>query len=142
MQTAGGRLVPVLGQLVRLLRELDPPDALSLATLGVLGRLARDGAQRLGELARAERATQPGMSQLVDRLARDGLVRRTPSPDDGRVVLVEVTRAGRSAYDGELRRLAHLLDRRLAGLPSADRAAVDAALPVLDALTRTEAAVS
>lgn len=141
METAGGRLVPVLGQLVRLLRE-DAADSPSLATLGVLGRLTRDGAQRLGELARAERASQPGMTQLVDRLARDGLVRRTPSPDDGRVVLVEVTAAGRAAYADTLRRLGELLDLRLAGLPAADRHSLDAALPVLDALTRLDLEVA
>jgi DNA-binding MarR family transcriptional regulator len=142
METTGGRLVPVLAQLVRLLRELEPRDQLSLVTLSVLGRLHREGARRLTDLARAERATQPAMSQLVDRMARDGLVRRIASVDDGRVTLVELLPAGGAAYDDQLRLLGELLDARLSGVPAGDRALVDAALPVLDALCRRGAEVA
>lgn len=34
------------------------------------------------------------VTSIVDRLQADGLVRRLPSPDDGRVTLVELTTAG------------------------------------------------
>jgi DNA-binding MarR family transcriptional regulator len=37
-------------------------------------------------------------TQLVDRLAADGLVRRVPDPDDRRSIRIEVTDAGRSRY--------------------------------------------
>jgi DNA-binding MarR family transcriptional regulator len=37
-----------------------------------------------------------GMTRLLDRLERKGLVRRQPHPDDRRSVVIEVTPAGRS----------------------------------------------
>src|SRR5690242_6512798 len=95
VKPTGSEVVPVLAGLVRLLRQTDTSDGLSPVATAVLGRLSRDGAQRLTELARSERASQPGMTQLVGRLERGGLVRRVPDPHDGRGVLVEATDPGR-----------------------------------------------
>src|SRR5947209_5301058 len=48
-------------------------------------------AERLG-------CVKSNATQLVDRLAADGLVRRVPDPDDRRSILIEVTDEGRSRY--------------------------------------------
>ena len=42
------------------------------------------------------------MTSTLDRLERQGLVRRVPNPEDRRSVLVEVTEAGRALCDGFL----------------------------------------
>jgi DNA-binding MarR family transcriptional regulator len=51
--------------------------------------------QRLGSLNAAVRITQPSVSRAVARMETHGWLRRTSSPDDGRAVLIAITRAGR-----------------------------------------------
>lgn len=131
---AGETLLPALERLVRLLRQVDAPDELSVVAAAVISRLARDGAQRLTELARSERASQPGMTQLVGRLERDGLVHRIPSPHDGRGVLVEVTDAGRALLERNRAQYAAALDAFLERLDEDDRRTIGAALPALTRL--------
>ena len=60
----------------------------------VLCSLALDGSQRPTDLAAATRLTSGRMTQVIDDLERDGLVRRTPDPTDGRAILVEITPDG------------------------------------------------
>ena len=49
----------------------------------------RAGTQR--DLARFARIEQPSMAQMLGRMDRDGLIRRTPSATDGRSSLVALT---------------------------------------------------
>lgn len=51
---------------------------------------------RLSELNRYVLLSQPAMSRLVDRLARQGLVTRQPDPADRRGVRLSLTGAGRA----------------------------------------------
>jgi DNA-binding MarR family transcriptional regulator len=74
------------------------------------------------------------MTQLVTRLERDGLVRRTASDDDGRVVLVQVTSAGEQIVARRRAERAAALRDLLRRLDPADRAAVRAAIPALERL--------
>jgi DNA-binding MarR family transcriptional regulator len=55
------------------------------------------GGVRLGELLPAVPLTQPALSRAVTRLAGRGLLARAGAPDDGRGVLVLLTRAGAQA---------------------------------------------
>src|SRR6201747_3184487 len=81
----------VLGQLIRRLRS---EHRFSLSQGSVLGRLDRDGAQSVSDLAFAERVRPQSMAQTVTDLESDGLVARAPAPDDGRRPLVSLTEAG------------------------------------------------
>src|SRR5689334_408014 len=94
-ESRGSQLLPVLGQLVRFLRQVEGQDSPSSVALTVLRRLADHGPGRVTDLARLTRASQPGMTQLVGRLEKAGQVTRVADPDDGRAVLVEITRPGR-----------------------------------------------
>lgn len=80
-------------------------------------------------------------SRLVDRLVRDGLVRRADHPTDGRSRLLELTRKGRQEHAKLDRSLnAHAVNL-LGCVPAAERPGVERALTVLrDALTRCLAA--
>lgn len=81
----------VLGQLVRRLRA---ERRFPLSHAAVLGRLDREGARTVSELAAAERMRPQSMAQTVAELESDGLVGRRPDPDDKRRALVELTDAG------------------------------------------------
>jgi len=67
--------------------------------LTVLATLYRDGPMTLGELAATERVKPPSMTRIVAALEERRLVRRQPDPQDGRVVHVSVTEAGRKAHE-------------------------------------------
>ncbi|MFI5685556.1 MarR family winged helix-turn-helix transcriptional regulator [Streptomyces sp. NPDC051636] len=107
---------------------------LSFTTLSVLDTLATSGPKRLTELARTEQISQPGLTQLVTRLERDGLVERRPDPTDGRAVLVHITDSGRkigqARHEYRSRHLIPLIGR----LTPAERQAIAAALPALTRL--------
>jgi DNA-binding MarR family transcriptional regulator len=85
----------------RLLRQFQGQDAFAevgMSEYDVLYTLSKqDGPVRMGELGCSVLLSQPGLSRLVDRLVRRGLVERCPDPADGRSVLVRLTAAGRTA---------------------------------------------
>ncbi len=66
------------------------------AALSVL--VAADQPLSLGELAEKLTCVRSNVTQLVDRLEADGLVKRTDDPDDRRGVRAEVTRLGRERH--------------------------------------------
>src|SRR5690606_37809815 len=68
---------------------------LSLARYGVLNELVRaESPLALSELATRLSCVRSNMTQLVDRLEADGLVRREPDPDDRRSTRVVITPDG------------------------------------------------
>ena len=76
-------------------RAIERGAGLSLAQVYVLEQLADRPAASLNELA-ARTATHPSsVSVVVQRLVVQGLVSRTPSPADGRVLNLAITDAGR-----------------------------------------------
>ncbi|MEV6348057.1 MarR family transcriptional regulator [Actinoplanes sp. NPDC051851] len=139
-ESRGSQLLPVLAQLVRFLRQLDSPDNPSPVALGVLRRLDREGPSRITDLARLERTSQPGMTQLVGRLERAGLVLRTADAQDGRVVLVEVTEEGRALIARTHAYYVATLDKLFDRLDPADCETIVAALPALERLAGETAA--
>jgi len=68
---------------------------LAVAQLPVLGALKNGEAMSQTELARLGQIEQPTMAQLLVRMERDGLIRRTPDPGDRRSSLVSLTPAAR-----------------------------------------------
>ena len=75
------------------------PYGLSLAKMGVLRNLVEaNGSAPLGYLAERLACVKSNITQLVDRLEADGLVRRVPDPEDRRSVRAVITDKGREAY--------------------------------------------
>ena len=72
--------------------------------LATMMRISREGATTPGRLADLEKVTPPSMNRTINSLEEFGHVRRTPSPDDARKVLVDLTPAGRLLIE-ETRRL-------------------------------------
>ncbi|GGM10971.1 MarR family winged helix-turn-helix transcriptional regulator [Promicromonospora citrea] len=112
----------------RLLREtgLHPGQEL------VLMALWTDGPQRQGDLAEAIEWDAPTMARSLARLERSGLVRRTPSPDDRRVVIVEATEMSRALEPGVVAAWSELERRTVGSLTDAQQADVLAALARLE----------
>jgi DNA-binding MarR family transcriptional regulator len=88
----------VLGRLTRRLRA-EHRFPISQAT--VLSRLDREGAATTSALAAAERVRPQSMAHTIAELEADGLVDRTPDPDDRRQILIELTDRGREALADE-----------------------------------------
>lgn len=78
--------------------ELEAEQKLSLAAYDVLVQLAESPLRRLRmtELAEAVLLSRSGVTRLVDRLEKVGLVTRGPVETDGRGVAAELTEAGLS----------------------------------------------
>lgn len=130
-------LVDVLEQASRLLRRLSTAGGLSAAASSALIRLIREGPMRITELAHAEAASQPGMTQLVTRMEREGWVRRTPCADDRRAVTVTVTPEGADLMARRRAERTDAVGALVDGLAPADRAAIAAALPALARLVNS-----
>ncbi len=109
-------------------------DLSASATL-VLNRVNREGPMRLTALAAAEDISQPAMTQLVQRMERQGLLERLSDPEDGRAALVAISEAGRELWDrrteGRRERLANLLAELSAEDARALLLAAHVAIPIL-----------
>jgi DNA-binding MarR family transcriptional regulator len=61
----------------------------------VLLHFSRNGSLPLGKMGQRLMIHPTSVTNIVDRLERQGLVRRVPHPTDGRTTLAELTGAGR-----------------------------------------------
>jgi DNA-binding MarR family transcriptional regulator len=104
---------------VRILEaELEAEQGLSLPAYEVLSHLseAPDNRMRMSDLATCAVLTPSGLTRLVDKLSRDGLVERARCTADARVVYAVLTEAGRrrlaAAYPAHLEGVRrHYVDR-------------------------------
>lgn len=80
------------------LRFLKRTEGISLGQYNILRILrgARPKAVKISEIAERMITRDPDVTRLVDRLIKQGLVRRRRDTEDRRVVLVEITGAGLS----------------------------------------------
>lgn len=107
----------------------------SLGALAVLARLHRDGSSTASALATHERVRPPSMTRIVDALERDGLVARSPHPDDGRQVMVTITVRGSEVLQADRRRREAWLARALGELTPGERRVLAEAAPLLERLS-------
>ena len=80
--------------------ELQAKHGLPLSWFDVLVHLAGapQGRMRMNELGEAVLLSRSGTTRLVDRMERAGLLTRSASPSDRRVVFAALTRRGRAAF--------------------------------------------
>ncbi len=118
----------VIGQLVRRLRA---EHSFPLSHGAVLGRLDREGAQSVSDLALAERVRPQSMAQTVADLEGDGFVQRRPDPADGRRAIVELTEQGRTTLGADRRHREGWLARAIGELSPEEQAVLREAVPLL-----------
>jgi DNA-binding MarR family transcriptional regulator len=103
---------------------------LSLTASMALDTLSREGPLRLTALAAAAGISQPSMTELIQRLERQGLATRISDPEDGRAALVTITNAGRALLDDQRRDRRDRLAELLSALPPHDEATLTLAMRV------------
>ena len=108
--------------------------ALPHAAMRLMGRLDELGPTRISELAKADRCSQPTMSNLVQRQEDNGLVRREPDPADSRASLISLTDAGRAELDRARHEAGAAVAARLRRLPPSDAATLRAAVTVMHSI--------
>jgi DNA-binding MarR family transcriptional regulator len=117
--------------LLRKLRREDDSSGLNAPRLSALSVIVFGGPISLGDLAAAEQVRPPTMSRIVNALEEQSLVLRTRSADDARSILLTPTPAGRKLLLAGRERRVRALARGIAALESKDRAALEAASPIL-----------
>jgi DNA-binding MarR family transcriptional regulator len=117
-------LIPQIAKNIRIANFIDnvrPGLTLSqVATLRLLEE-ARSGTLSMGQIAHELGVTLSTTSSLVERLHREGLVARVVNDRDRRVVLVRLTREGKTVIQRMLSLLTDLLTRLLAHLTEAEQ---------------------
>ncbi|MGH7459679.1 MAG: MarR family winged helix-turn-helix transcriptional regulator [Longimicrobiales bacterium] len=107
---------------------------LSLAKLNALKHLVEARSPlALGQLAEKIECVKSNVTQLVDRLENDGLVRRLPDPNDRRSILAAVTDLGRERYQAGADALARAEGELLTALPANQRDIVASVLSSIGA---------
>jgi DNA-binding MarR family transcriptional regulator len=107
--------------------DLSRTEASLLSTLS-------EGRRRITELAELEGLAQPTVTVLVGKMEERGLVSRERDPEDGRVVLVQITDEGRAALERLRAQYRDVLQRRMASMTDKEVAALRAATETLGAL--------
>jgi len=124
------RLRPTLLRLARELRR-ERIAGVSPQQVGLLAAIKHGSGITVGELAAAERVSTAAMSKRVSRLARDGLVARTPSEHDRRCVGLSLTDEGQRTLRRVRSRRTAWLASRLGTLSPEELDSVGAAVEAL-----------
>ena len=115
----------------RLEKSLDGL-GLSLAKVNVLNRMAEAGEPlSLSEIAAKLNCVRSNVTQLVDRLEGDGLVRREADPGDRRSIRAVLTTDGRDRQKTGAAELSRVITEFSRALPATDRDSLDRVLRLL-----------
>ena len=125
------RLRMAVTRLSRRLRREAGVDV-SPTQYSALAIVEKRGPLTIGELAEAERLRPPTITKAVSLLEEQGLVVRRPDPKDGRIVRVEVTRAGRRLVARSRALRSAFLAQRLAELDPDERELMERMATILE----------
>jgi len=126
----------VLSRITRISKHLDIARRNAFASLDtwgfdVLASLRRVGSPYQlspGQLIQETMVTSGTMTNRLDRLEELGLITRTQDPNDGRGILVTLTKAGAKAVDSAMEDLLSREREFLKGLSKSDQSALAALL--------------
>ena len=109
-------------QLEADLAERLRPDGTPIEHFRVLETLDAKEPRAMGEIAAAALIETPTLTKIIDRMTTEGLVYRTPDPQDRRRVLVVATLEGKALFK-RLRGATQAQERRLADRLESSKAA-------------------
>jgi DNA-binding MarR family transcriptional regulator len=107
-----------------------------------LGILDTDGPMRIGELATANRVTQPGMTRVIGTMVEEEYVSRIADVADSRAWLIRITPQGRAALESWRHQIAAALGPWFADLDEGEWAILERAVELMATRTASDAAVS
>lgn len=128
------RLRLAITRLARRLRQQADLPGVSPTQVSALSTIERDGPLTFGELAGLERVQPPTITSAVARMEEQGLVLRRVDESDRRIHRVEITTAGRKLLDKSRSRKNAYLERRLHALSDDERATIERAAALLEAI--------
>jgi DNA-binding MarR family transcriptional regulator len=128
------RMRRAIGRLARQFNTSATDEGLTPTQASVLGLVAGHGPIGLPALVRLEHINPTMLSRVVGKLDDDGLITRTPDPDDLRSVSLELTEQGRRVHRRIKAQRAEAVSAAARKLPPAEQAALIAALGALDHL--------
>jgi DNA-binding MarR family transcriptional regulator len=129
----------VIFSLIGVAHEIERQFEDALATVNLSGAkfaaltvlVSQDGPVSLSELALKLTCVRSNITQLIDRLEKDGLVKRTDDPADRRGVRAEVTSVGRERFAEGERAMAVVHNAIAKKLANMDQQALESALEAL-----------
>ena len=111
-------------ELSKVLADLE----LTIAKWRILSTLARLGRSSMGEVADFCAIDRTTLTRTMDQLVAVGYVERLSDARDRRQTLLDLTRAGRSAYDTAVAAVVGFNEKALVGVETADLEALDRVL--------------
>ena len=120
----------LLQRVSRRIRNNLADGTMSDAKMSVLFRVEKDPATP-SQLAERERVTPPSMNRTLNALEDAQLIARHPDSEDARRVIVTITDTGLTLIHETRRLRTAWFTRRLAELTPAERASLEAVIPVL-----------
>lgn len=128
LQTSPGFLVGRIAHRLRVLIRKFIDEAgiqVSAEELQVLTALDQfDSKKSMGELADQLGRDPTTLKRHLNRLVKSVLVNRSNSPEDGRVIEISITEAGRTLVDSTMPMTIALRERALEGVSESDRKAL------------------
>ncbi len=105
---------------------------LSMPKFGALSHLIKEGEPlSLSECATKMTCVRSNITQLVDRLEADGLVRRVEDPEDRRAVRAAVTALGKERYAAGVRQVERVQAEFAETLSGIDQGALERVLSAI-----------
>lgn len=127
------RLRLIIARLARTVRQ-HAAAGLTPSQLSALSTIEEHEPIRMSDLAAHESVGAPVVTRVIDSLEKLDYVARVNDPTDGRACLIELTDGGRRVLQELWSARATALTQRISRLSAAQVAALDTALPVLEAL--------
>ncbi len=81
-----------------IVKDLKPYD-INLPRWRTIAVLHYSGGVNIGELARLSSLTQPGTSQIIDKLVAENIAIRTPRKEDNRIMKISLTKRGEQLFN-------------------------------------------
>lgn len=118
-----------------------PTESVSYIRLRLLRSLDQDGDQTMTHLACALNITQRRVTALADALTKEGLIKRTPNPADGRSTVLSLTSAGRGHLEANWLQFQASIGEAFGDLPPEQQQQLLAITPVLTQALRNRTAL-
>ena len=104
-----------VSRLLRVIkREVKQDKLLSLTERSTLGSILQHQNLLSSELASIEKVTSQSMSQIINKLYKNGLIKKVPSEKDKRKIFISVTPEGRELIESKRNKTSEWLAKTIA----------------------------